>query len=330
MRRHIPKEVKDIALFMSFRHRLPDKEIRKYTGISIRALKRLRQTYLQTGETVRVPVCIGRPRQLDALDANFLEGCIERQPDLTLEELQTYLLEVCNVKASTMTIWRTLKRRGFSRKMVTRPAVERNERDRMAYKMLIGEHFQPHHLVFADETHFNRITLRRRFGWAPLGHRARRRDFFVRGKRYSILPAISLDGVIHLTVQDHSYTGEEFADFVQGVLGQMQPWPLPNSVLVMDNASIHRVPEIREMVEARLIQYRGMRLVYLPGYSPDLNPIEEAFSALKSWLRSNRDYVLGEIEGVVSDPYALIWEAVHTVMTPESAYGWYQHSEYIA
>lgn len=74
----------------------------------------------------------------------------------------------------------------------------------------------------------------------------------------------------------------------------------------------------------------GMRLVYLPAYSPDLNPIEEAFSALKSWLRSHRDYVLGELEGVAADPYALIWEAAYSVMTPESAYGWYKHSEYIA
>ena len=68
---------------------------------------------------------------------------------------------------------------------------------------------------------------------------------------YSILPAISLDGVIHLEVIDHAFTGHEFANFVQGVLNQMQPWPLPNSVLVMDNARIHKVPGIREMVEER-------------------------------------------------------------------------------
>jgi len=74
----------------------------------------------------------------------------------------------------------------------------------------------------------------------------------------------------------------------------------------------------------------GMRLLYLPSYSPDLNPIEEAFSAIKAWLRSNRDYVLGETEGPACDPYALIWEAVYTVITADKAYGWYQHSEYIA
>jgi hypothetical protein len=64
---------------------------------------------------------------------------------------------------------------------------------------------------------------------------------------------LSLDGVLHLEVLDHSFTGEEFRDFVTGVLDQMQPWPMPNSVLVMDNASIHKVPGIRDMVEQRYV-----------------------------------------------------------------------------
>ena len=104
----------------------------------------------------------------------------------------------------------------------------------------------------------------------------------------------------------------------------MQPWPLPNSVLIMDNAAIHRVDGVWEMVEAH-----GSRLIYLPAYSPDLNPIEEAFSSIKAWLRANHDYVLGEIEGDNVDPYRVIWEAIHSVM-PENAYGWFQHCEYIA
>ncbi|KAF9224700.1 hypothetical protein BS17DRAFT_701547, partial [Gyrodon lividus] len=65
---------------------------------------------------------------------------------------------------------------------------------------------------------------------------------------YSILPAISLDGVIHLKVINCSFTEDDFANFICGVLNQMQPWPLPNSVLIMDNACIHNVPGIQEMV----------------------------------------------------------------------------------
>ena len=73
-----------------------------------------------------------------------------------------------------------------------------------------------------------------------------------------------------------------------------------------------------------------MWLLFLPAYSPDLNPIKEAFSCVKSWLRSNHTYVLRETEGRDCNPYALIWEAVYTTITPEKIYGWYWHSEYIS
>ena len=74
--------------------------------------------------------------------------------------------------------------------------------------------------------------------------------------------------------------------------------------------------------------FSGSRLIYLPAYSPDLNPAEEAFSAIKAWLRANRTYLTGEM-GASYDPYALIWEAVYSSVTTEHAYGWFRHSEYI-
>ena len=64
-----------------------------------------------------------------------------------------------------------------------RPAIERDEIDRAAFKMLIGKHFQPYQLVFVDKSHFNRLSLRRKYAWAPCGSRARRRDFFIRGQK---------------------------------------------------------------------------------------------------------------------------------------------------
>ena len=141
--------------------------------------------------------------------------------------------------------------------------------------------------------------------------------------RYSILPTLSLDGILHSEVFNHTITGADFCIFVAGLLNRMQPWPLPNSVLVMDNVAIHKVDGIWEMIEEH-----GARLIYLPAYSPDLNPIEEAFSSIKVWLHANCNYVLSEVEGHGVDPYRVIWEAIYSV-TPEDAFGWYQHSEYI-
>ena len=137
-----------------------------------------------------------------------------------------------------------------------------------------------------------------------------------------MLPALSLDGILHLEVVEDAVTGADFRRFVKGLLTRMNEFPLPNSVLVIDNASIHKVDGIREMVEDR-----GARLLYLPSYSPDFNPIKLAFSTIKQWLRSNRDRVNQQLESDDGTIYDIFWEAVHSV-TAEQARGWYKHCGY--
>ena len=73
----------------------------------------------------------------------------------------------------------------------------------------------------------------------------------------------------------------------------------------------------------------GRRLVYLPPYSPDYNPIEEGFSAMKVRIRRNRDFILGELgDEPTCDPIPLLWDMVYTTMTPENIAGWFAHSGY--
>jgi transposase len=200
--------------------------------------------------------------------------------------------------------------------------LERNEEDREDFKRNIAVHYRPEQLVFADESHFNRLTLRRPYAWAKRGDRASRHEFQFRGSKYSILPALSLDGILHLEVVENAVTGASFRRFVEGLLPRMNKWPLPNSVLVVDNASIHKVAGIRELVEGH-----GMRLMFLPSYSPDLNPIELTFSSIKAWLRANRERVNQEMEAENGTVYNALWQAVHSV-TPEKARGWYKHCGY--
>lgn len=86
-----------------------------------------------------------------------------------------------------------------------------------------------------------------------------------------------------------SVDGETFSQFIElHLLPHLLPFngTNPNSIIVMDNASIHYNSKVAE-----LIQSVGALLVYLPPYSPDLNPIEEAFSAVKSFLKANEEIV---------------------------------------
>ena len=88
---------------------------------------------------------------------------------------------------------------------------------------------------------------------------------------------LTLAGVVAPYVVDGPMTGAIFLAYVQQILA---PSLKTGDILVLDNVAFHKVAGIREAIEAR-----GARLLYLPPYSPDLNPIEKAFSKLKAFLR---------------------------------------------
>lgn len=73
-----------------------------------------------------------------------------------------------------------------------------------------------------------------------------------------------------------------------------------------------------------------MRILFLPPYSPDYNPIEAAFSALKAWIHRHRDFAWGEFTGELTcEPYEMLWEGVFSSITQEKACGWFRDCGYI-
>ena len=69
--------------------------------------------------------------------------------------------------------------------------------------------------------------------------------------RYSILPTLSLDGILAVDIVEGSFTSKKFAHFNNGLLDQMNPFPGPNSVIIMDNCRIHKSEAILDMIQER-------------------------------------------------------------------------------
>ena len=113
-----------------------------------------------------------------------------------------------------------------------------------------------------------------------------------RSKRWSILPAFTVDGYIAWEVHQGSITALIFNDFVLNhVLPHCTADGGPRSVLVLDNARIHWNDDLIQMCEAA-----NVTLARLPPYSPDFNPIETSFALLKAWIRRNGEMSLSYTE----------------------------------
>jgi transposase len=132
------------------------------------------------------------------------------------------------------------------------------------------------HLVFIDETGAQ-TNMARRYGRAPRGERLVAKVPWGHWKTTTFVAALRWDRVTAPAVFDGPMDGDCFLAYVEQVLA---PTLEPGDIVVMDNLSSHKVAGIRQAIDAR-----GASLRYLPPYSPDFNPIEQAIAKFKSHLR---------------------------------------------
>lgn len=136
----------------------------------------------------------------------------------------------------------------------------------------------PARVVFVDETAAN-TTMDRRYGYAPRGEPVVGSVPHRHYKSLTLTAALRADGLVATQVLDGPMTGSRFREYLATVL---IPALRPGDTVVLDNLPCHKAAAVRAAVEAA-----GCRLLYLPAYSPDLNPIELAFARLKRLLRSD-------------------------------------------
>jgi transposase len=155
-------------------------------------------------------------------------------------------------------------------------ALERDEFLRAAWRVIVAEQVETERLLFVDEMGTN-TSLSPVYAWAPKGQRARWSVPRNRGANTTVLSSMSVEGMGPSLTVEGSTTSAVFEAYVEQVLA---PTLRRGQVVVLDNLSAHKGERIRELIEGR-----GCELLYLPSYSPDLNPIEEAFSKIKRLVR---------------------------------------------
>jgi transposase len=190
-------------------------------------------------------------------------------------------------------------------------ATERDEQSRGLWRWLASR-FDAKRLVFVDESGFH-TSMTRLYARAPRGERAYGRVPRNRGKNETLIASITFGGAMgaSMTVEG----GTDAAAFEAYVEHFLAPTLGEGQVVVLDGLGAHRTDKVQELIEAR-----GAELLFLPSYSPDLNPIEEAFSKIKNIVRKaqarTRQALIEAIASAIS------------ALTLEDAAGWFAHCGY--
>jgi transposase len=177
--------------------------------------------------------------------------------------------------------------------------------------VMVARAVDPRRLVFVDEMGTN-TSLSPIYAYAPKGRRAYAQVPRNRGANTTLLASMNLEGMGPCLAVEGSTTARVFEAYVEQVLA---PSLRRGQIVVLDNLSAHKSERARELIEGR-----GCQLLFLPPYSPDFNPIEEAFSKIKGALRKAQARTR---EALIEALGVAIW-----AVAARDARGFFEHSGY--
>ena len=190
-------------------------------------------------------------------------------------------------------------------------ASERKEEERRQWREHTKE-LDASKFVFLDESGSN-IALTRLYARAPKGKRAPGCIPRNRGKNMTLMASLSLQGLGESLILDGAANTEVFEIYVEQILA---PSLQPGQMVIMENLRIQKGNKVRQLIEAR-----GCQVLFLPAYSPDLSPIEEAFSKVKAVLR--------RIGARTREALQEALEHALTTVSASDASGWFSHCGYL-
>src|SRR3712207_2885406 len=290
---------------------MPKIEAARTFGVGVSSVKRYMATYRE-GRSLVPKKRPGSKPKLDESARKLLEANLEEHPEATLPQRREFLWQVRGVEVSDSTVSRVLKRMGWTRKRSV-GASERDEFLRAAWRVMVTEEVRTERLVSVDECSTN-TSLAPLYAWSRRGERALCSVPRNWGANTTLVASMSTAGMGPSLAVEGPTTREVFETYLQRLLA---PSLEPGQVVVMDNLSSHKGQRVRELIEGK-----GCELLYLPPYSPDLNPIEEAFAKVKALLRKAG----ARTREALTEAMGRALEAV----TAKDARGFFEHRGYRA
>jgi transposase len=277
--------------------------------VSPKTVQRYIKQRREKGHLLPNPIPGRPPIKRAELEAKF-QPQLEKKPDATLQEhCDTWEAET-GKKVSISTMSRAIEHLKWTFKKKTFQASERKEEEREEWRGHAKDSDASKYR-FIDETGSN-LSLIRLYARSPKGKRAYGTIVRKRGKNVTMITDLSLRGLGEALIIDGAANGDIFEAYIEQIL---VPSLKPGEIVVMDNCSIHKGEKVRQLIEACHCELR-----FLPAYSPDFSPIEEAFSKIKTILRKIGAKTREDLQNALE--YAI------TTVTASDALGWFWHCGY--
>ncbi|KZV80580.1 hypothetical protein EXIGLDRAFT_705021 [Exidia glandulosa HHB12029] len=273
-RRRYSKDILGVVIYQYYVLDHGTEEISRNLRIPRRVVQRALKTFKDTGEPCNTKKRTEYYHKLTPEELDYLLELVESQPDLYLDELCNAIASQSNKKVHLTTVWRREP---------------------------------PDWIVFLDKTHIDTRTTYRLNGWGRRGQRVPVSHNWVRGKRWSLLPAISLDGLVYTEAREGAFDGDAFVAYIKSLLRIMKPYP-----------------GVKAMCATR-----GVKLIYLTPYSPDFNPIETGFSTFKAHGRHDGEAFRATLDSEDElDTISYFNRVLDRVFTPDNICGWFRKAGY--
>ena len=294
------------------------KEIGNHLNVDPSTVCRTCHIFQQSGAVSKRKYPRGRTfRKLTKPLELYVLHLVLSHPGIYLRELTANLLATTGVEVAESTICEFLHRVGFTRQKMKLVAKQVDESLRAQFIIDVSL-LEPDMFIFVDETGADRRDTLRKYGYSLRGKPVRSQKLTFRGERLSTLGAMSTSGVLDCKVVRGKVDADIFYNFIHtSILPKLMPFNgiNPNSVVILDNCAIHHVEEIAAAIESV-----GALELYLPPYSPDLMPIEELFSKVKSSMKAL------ESEHQTGIDLETIILAAFSTVTEEDCRQWISHA----
>ena len=261
--------------------KLGNEQIADAARCSVSSVKSIRRKMRCYGSTTLLPEArIDRRKVTEPMEEAVLRY-VDEKSDVTLREMQRRVYDDFEVHISMQTISKILKRADRTKKVNRRIAKEHNPDSVDFYTWKLGVlGVQAKHIIFVDESAIDMRNGTRKKGWSRRGVRPVQYGRFRRGQRYQLLAALTVDGILYCRIYPGSTNGEIFEEFMRDLLPYCNPFPERRSVVVLDNASIHRSPSIEQMCSVA-----GVLKINTAPFGPWKNGIEQHFGELKTFVQ---------------------------------------------